>query len=132
MFENGFAAYVQADATVRGIAPVGGFATQVPKDQPSPTWSYLVVSDVPEYTLAGPVSLSFRRVQVDCYGEDAEDCIRLAKAIDSVLSGYAGPLADTEQTNVQGCFRTSLLDFFDDAGRSYRRMLEYEIWFDQQ
>lgn len=132
MFENGLSLHVQGDAAVSSIAPVGGFSTQLPKDQLLPSWSYLVVSEAPEYTLQGPVTLCFRRVQIDCYGDTAADCIMLAAAINPLLDGFTGVLADPEQTYVQGCFRSNLIDFFDDVARNYRRMLEYEIWFDQQ
>ena len=36
---------------------------------------------------------------------------------------------DPDSTVIQGCFRSNLIDFFDEASRTYRRMLEYELWF---
>jgi hypothetical protein len=89
----------------------------------------MFVSDVPVYSLDGPNPLAMRRLQIDSFGTVAADAIRLAAAIDGVLSGYAGALSDPDHMVVQGCFRSNLIDFFDDASRTYRRMLEYELWF---
>ena len=50
------------------------------------------------------------------------------RRIDAVLNGYAGTLADPDHTVVQGILRTNRRDFFDDERRTYRRMLEYEVW----
>ena len=67
-------------------------------------------------------------VQIDCYAATRGEAVLLAAAIDAVLNGYAGTLADPDQTVVQGIFRINKRDFFDDARRTYRRMPEYEVW----
>jgi hypothetical protein len=130
MIEDGIAQLVQADTTVNGICPVGGFYASLPKGTPLPSWSYIVVSEVTDYTLEHRVALTPRRLQIDTYASGGADALHLARAIDNVLSGYKGVLPDTESTNVQGCFRSNELDFFDDASRTYRRLLEYELWYD--
>ena len=83
------------------------------------------------YALDGAHGFISRRLQINCDGAIAADCIRLARAIDDVLSGYNGVLQDPDETPVHGCFRTNVIDFFDDPGRTSRRILEYEIWFTQ-
>ena len=125
---------MQGTAAVAAIATSGGgFLLQLPKNliDAAPSWSYQVVSNNTDYTLAGKVSLGKARIQIDCFskrGSAGEDCILLAKAIDDVLSGYRGTLTDADATVVQGIFRSNSTDFFDDAGRTFRRMLEYEVW----
>lgn len=128
MIEQGFVQLVQGTGAVQAIAATGGFLAELPKDQALPSWSYTTVADSADYVLAGPVDLGSWNVQIDCYAATREQAVRLAAAIDSVLNGYAGTLADPDQTVVQGIFRTNKRDFFDDARRTYRRMLEYEVW----
>ena len=92
------------------------------------SWSFTTVADSADYVLAGPVDLGSWNVQIDCYANTREQAVLLAAAIDAVLNGYAGTLADPDHTVVQGIFRINKRDYFDDARRTYRRMLEYEVW----
>jgi uncharacterized protein DUF3168 len=119
---------VQGTSAVKAIATAGGFLAELPKDQALPSWSYTTVADSADYVLAGPVDLGSWNVQIDCYAATRERAVLLAAAIDAVLNGYAGTLADPDRTGVQGIFRINKQDFFDDARRTYRRMLEYELW----
>jgi hypothetical protein len=128
MIEQGFVQHVQGTSAVKAIAAAGGFLAELPKDQALPSWSYTTVADSADYVLAGPVDLGSWNVQIDCYAATREQAVLLAAAIDAVLNGYAGTLADPDQTVVQGIFRINKHDFFDDARRTYRRMLEYEVW----
>ena len=122
---------VETSAAVQALTPVGGFFEALPKDYTLPAWTHQVISDVPEYVLSGPESLAQRRLQIDCYGATGADAILLAKAIDALLSGYRGTLQDPDATVVQGCFRNNMMDFFDVDSRTYRRMLEYLVWFNR-
>ena len=128
MIEQGFVQLVQGTPAVKAIATTGGFLAELPKDQALPSWSYTTVADSAGYVLAGPVDLGSWNVQIDCYAGTREQAVLLAAAIDAVLNGYAGTLADPDHTVVQGIFRINKRDFFDDARRTYRRMLEYEVW----
>ncbi len=132
MIELGVVLLVQGNAAVKAVAPNGGFFAQLPKDYTLPTWTYLTVSDVADYVLVGPMSFGQRRIQIDCYGANAPDVIRLANAIDALLSGYRGTLTDPDATFVHGCFHSNMIDFFDVDSRTFRRMLEYQIWFSTQ
>jgi hypothetical protein len=71
------------------------------------------------------------RLQIDCYGDTAANAMALARAISQVLDGYQGTLADPDSTFVSAVVPDGGMDFFDDARRSYRRMLEYEILYAQ-
>lgn len=131
MIEQGLVQLVQGTPAVAAIAAAGGgFMGQLPKDFTLPSWTYMIVSDPVDYELLGPTSLGSTRIQIDCFAASAADVIRLAKAIDDVLVGFHGTLADPDSTVVQGCFRGNKIDFFDDAARNYRRMLEYMICAD--
>jgi hypothetical protein len=132
MIELGVVLLVQGNNAVKAIAPTGGFFAQLPKDYALPTWTYQTVSDGADYVLVGPMSQSQRRVQIDCYGANAADVIRLGNAIDALLSGYRGTLTDPDSTFVHGCFHTNMIDYFDPDSRTFRRMLEYQIWFNTQ
>lgn len=132
MIEEGIVALVQADPAVSLIAPVGGFYVELPKDFRPPSWSWTNVSGPASYHLRGKSGPNTRRIQIDCFGDPnrrGTDAIALAAAIDKVLSGFSGLLPDADQTMADGIFQSDLIDFFDDVGRTYRRMLEYEVNF---
>jgi hypothetical protein len=132
MIDEGLVALVQANAGVLAIAPSGGFLSELqPKDHALPSWTQKTISNPQHNTLTSFTGLTMRRWQVDCYANAGADAIGLARAIDTVLNGFRGVLADPDATYVDHCFRSDLIDFFDPAGRTYRRMLEYEIWFVQ-
>ena len=131
MVDEGLIILVQGNAGVLAIAPTGGYLAEQPKDDALPSWGQKTISNPSYSTLASFTGLTMRRWQVDCYANDGADAIGLARAIDAVLNGFRGVLADPDATYVDHCFRSDLIDFFDEAGRTYRRMLEYEVWFVQ-
>lgn len=130
MIEDGICMLVQADPTVLAQCPLGGFYLSLPKGTPLPSWSYQVISEPTDYTHAGRTDLTERRLQIDIHGMGGAEVLNLARAIDNVLSGYHGVLPDPQATNVQGIFRDNQIDLFDDASRTYRRVLEFFINFD--
>jgi hypothetical protein len=132
MIEQGLVALVTASAPVVALAPEGGFLAQLPENQPLPSWTFSFVTEAPLYTLQGREPLTMRRLQIDCYGATPAEAIALAAAINRVLDGYRGTLADPDATGVRGIFKSNQIDFFDDGARSYRRSLEYTVWFDDQ
>jgi hypothetical protein len=129
MLESGIVQLVMADAAVLALSTTGGFLLSLPKDETLPSWTYRVISDVSSYTLDKSHGFVERRLQIDCYGAKSAEAMNLARAIDKVLSGYQGTLTDADATYVHGCFRSDLMDMFDEANRSFRRMLEYEVQF---
>jgi len=131
MLESGIVKLVMADAAVLAIAATGGYLLELPKDHTLPSWTYRIISDQAEYALLGEHGFVTRRLQIDCFADEKPDVLLLARAINAVLSGYKGTLTDADATIVFGCFRSDLQDFFDDPGRTPRRMLEYEIQFDE-
>jgi hypothetical protein len=129
MIEDGIVELVQTDPTVASQCLFGGFWLSLPKGTPFPSWSYQVVSELTLYTLSGRTDLTPRRLQIDVYAMDAAEALNLTRAIDNVLSGWRGTLPDTQMTVVQGIFRDNEIDFFDDASRTYRRMVEYFVHY---
>jgi hypothetical protein len=127
MIEQGIQILVQADSAVSAIATFGGFSTQLPKNAALPTWTQMLITDPVDYNMEGAVDLGDRSIQIDCFAATMSDAMSLAAAIDAVLSGYRGQLADDDAVFVQACFRTDQRDFYDDAPRTFRRMLQYSI-----
>jgi hypothetical protein len=116
---------------VAAIAATGGYLQVLPKDLELPSWTQQLITEETDYTLLDVVNLRQRRIQIDCYADDPDDCIALANAIDAVVNGYHGTLTDADSTVVQGIFQSTAFGFYDGASRSYRRTLEYDVWFDQ-
>lgn len=132
MIEQGLVQLIQADKTVKAICPEGGYFFQLPEAHKKPSWTYAVISDMSSYTLQGRDGLTRYRIQIDIYGTSAADCLTLFQTIDNVISGYHGTLPDPDSTVVQGIFRDNITDFFDSDSRTYRRSVDYLIWFNQQ
>lgn len=132
MIEQGLKDLVQSDTAVHALCSVGGFLGQLPPNYKDlPTWTHTAITEPVNYALRGGVTLRMRRIQIDVYGKSAANVLALASAIDAVLSGFKGTLSDPDATRVAGCFRSNLIDFFDDGARSWRRLLEYGVWFYQ-
>lgn len=131
MIEEGIYKAVQASAAVTAIAPTGGFLCTLPEDFALPSWTYQVLGSTPEVGLTIRGGLVTARLQIDCYAETPEQVIALAKAIDAVVLYLRGTLTDTDHTVVDSAVPAGGPDFFDDVRRSYRRVLEYDVWFYQ-
>jgi hypothetical protein len=129
MIEQGIVELVQSDPAVATICPQGGFMVQLPDGQALPSWAYTIISSRGDYCLDGTHGYTDLRLQVDCFATLAKDAVRLARAILKVLDAYHGTLPDPDKTIVFGCFQSDTKDFFNDAARDYRRMLEFEIQF---
>src|SRR5450631_2960053 len=133
MLEAGIVSLVMANADVLAITRTGGFLVALPKDETLPSWTHQTLSDSGPYTLGGAHGFVTRRLEINCFGSQRADAVSLAKAIDNVLSGYRGTLPDADATVIFGCFRSDRMDApFDEASRTYRRMLEYEIQYADQ
>ena len=132
MIEQGVVKLVQSSSAVKALtAGRGGWMAELPKDEILPSWSYRVVSQVSEYGLTSRPGLVMKRFEVNSYGNNGGEAVTLAHAIDGALGGYHGTLTDTDSTVVNVILQTDEMDFFDDARRSWRKMLEYEVYFFQ-
>lgn len=133
MIEQGIALLVQGTPAVAAIATSGGgFISAIPKDIKEPSWTQTIISDPADFTLQGDCGLHDMRLQISCFAEDSDDVVALAAAIDTVLNGYRGTLADTDLTVVQGIFRLNRIDLpLNSSDRSYGRVLDYRIRYNQ-
>jgi hypothetical protein len=110
---------------------VGGFDSELPKDAALPNYTYTIVFDHPDTGLEFFKGLSKLSFQIDCYGNSANDALTLSRSIDLILNGFQGVLPDPDATRVSSVMGTDRRNFFDDSRRTFRRMLEYEIWYFQ-
>lgn len=128
MIEQGIVKLLLNDPVVAGLCqPGSGALAQLPKDQLLPAWYYVIVEADPDVTLAGRDGLNQGRIQIQCCGSGAA-VILLAKAIDDVMLGN-GPrtLPDEDATKLHWAYSTIQNDYFDDASRTIRRLIEYEV-----
>src|SRR4051812_24491038 len=128
MIEEGLVKLIQGNSAVAALTPAGGgFFVALPKGQTLPSWSYQSISDTADYCLDGTRGVAMRRVQIDVFGSDESrgaDCLALAAAINDACDGVVGlTMADTPPTYLSACIRSDVQDFFDDAGRTFRRMI---------
>ena len=131
MIEQGIVSLIQSNATVAALCPAGGFLAMLPANQALPSWTHATIGQTNGYTLQGPESLTMRRMQINCFGTTATEAMKLANAITKALDGYRGTLADPDATVVQANFADNVIDIFDADPRSYRRSLDFQIWFEQ-
>jgi len=79
-------------------------------------------------TLDGVGGIQKLRLQIDCWGTTPVDAKNLADAVRKVLDGYQGVLSDG--TWLQSAVMVHPgIDFFSDASRYYRRMLEFYLLY---
>jgi hypothetical protein len=131
VIEQGIVLLVQSSAEVSALAASGGYMSMLPKDMELPSWTQQTVTEPGDYTLTGSSGLCNRLFQIDVYADDPDQCVDLARAIDRVLDGFRGVLNDADSTVVQGIFRENMTAIFDSASRSYRRILEYRVRYEQ-
>lgn len=133
MLEEGIVRLLNGTLAVSALCSTGGVMAQLLPSNPTlPSWSWRVISDNPDTGLQYTTGLNRCRFQIDVYGDPSlrgTDCIALARAINTVLQGFAGNLTDSDVTFIGSCFGSDQTDDFNDSLRSYRRMLEYEILY---
>ena len=141
MIEQGIVKLIQTTPAILAVCPHGGYMAELlPKDAEAymPTWTWRVISNMPDTGLTFSRGLTFCRFQIDVYGHPnrgGADCVQLSALIDNLLSGYSGYLPDGDSlasppvigTFVSSIFGSDQSDDFNESLRSYRRMLEYEI-----
>jgi hypothetical protein len=115
---------------------IGGWAfNELQMNSPLPSWAWRFVGGLPlGIHLLGTRGLKWTRFEVHCMGQNSDQAVFLANAIDNVLDGFSGYLPDAN-----GSFPGTLvdlivplnspLDFFDPPPRSMRRVLEYKVTF---
>ena len=134
MIEQGLVMLVQAGI---GDLATGGFPVKLPENYINESnrraWVFHMLTAYPTYTINSQDPFTSATVQIDCHGYTMLDAMTLARAIDGVLrGGFVGRLPDPDQTFVHGIFREPpFIDGFSDASRTYVRMLEYLVNYNQ-
>lgn len=108
---------------------IGGFGVELAKDQPLPSWSYTYVSSEEKVCQGGEHGFVLAPIQVDCYAASLAEALALSRSIDAILNCYRGALPDADATYVHGCFPAGETDLSDDAGRTFRVMLQYDVQY---
>lgn len=121
---------MKVNAALGDDPPIGGFNGGLPKDCPLPSWAFRLVGGKPETTLASTLGLVPAMLQIHCIGNTADDAITLANRIFPILQGFRGKLPDSDSTYVDCCLLCDKEDFEeDDVARTYRRMLEFDVFY---
>jgi len=129
MLDCGIVLLLNADPTVSGIVPNGGYPFgQLPKNVCLPNWSYRFMGGRSMITLETSKGYRWRRLEIAVYSTTPNAAVNLANAINWALEGFTGLLP--EGTMIDSIFTTNYpLDFFDTGTQTYRRLLEYQVNF---
>ena len=126
MIEAGIVALVTADATMTGLIGNRMYPVLLPEPTVYPCLSYQVVTASSMFAL-DRTQIATKRFQFDAWGANYGDCKSVLVALDGLLNGYSGVLADG--TRVLVAISIQELDQFESDGRVYRSIAEYSILY---
>jgi hypothetical protein len=100
--------------------------------KPGETKPFIVftrVSENHDHTMAGPSSMAFQRIQIDCYATTAAARETVSEAVRNALDGYSGTLGTV---NVREIWLDSQRDSYDEpisgnAAPLYRTGMDFMI-----
>lgn len=123
---DGVAAVLWADAGFHAASPGGISAVLLPEKVtlPATTYQIIVGTSEPTFDTSG---LQTTRVQFDCFGSSYADAYAAREALIQALNGYRGALVDG--SFLQGALVITSVDFFADAPRQYRCMVEFYLMY---
>lgn len=78
-------------------------------------------------TMNGTNATQHRLVQIDCWGNNPEEAVNLAKAVHALLNGYTGTLADG--TFVSSCQPAGDVDLDDEELKCSGIAVDFSVWF---
>lgn len=110
--EEALRALLLEDATVSSVA-TGVFWDTIPQGWLGPVVVLFRISTVTDYHMEGPSGMREQRVQIDCRGATKTEAIGVARAVEDVLSGYAGTVNGTV---FQGVFKENHRSSFEQPG----------------
>jgi hypothetical protein len=99
----------------------------LPEGSTYPAIVYTVVATSPLASMDGVNALQMKRMQIDCYGNNAVEAKTLCKAVHNLLDGYRGTLS--EGTVIQSSLPNQDVDSFDFDLSVYRISLDFNIRF---
>jgi hypothetical protein len=89
-----------------------------------PAVTYQVVAGVPQQCLSGFTgALTQVRVQVDVWGSTPDEVFSLGALVQNAM------LADSTTNGIRRATLNLFQDFFEDAPRIYRRLLDFNVWY---
>lgn len=98
--------------------------TILPEPAKYPAVVLTLVSTAPVSGLSGYHKMRFRRIQIDSYATDADECMALGEAVFDALEGVSGVLGSVTAGHVR---LLSERDFFEPEVECFRRSQDWEI-----
>lgn len=126
MIEAGLFNLVSTTPAVAAICETRIYPLILPTGSKYPAATYQMISANPDPTL-DTSGFQRWRIQYDCFGRTYADASGLRRALITALNGYVGVLSDG--THLQNAEFHNLTDFFNDASRTYRCMVEFHLYF---
>lgn len=122
-------ALVTGDAGVTALIGTRLYPVQGVPDNPTfPYVTYQPVTAGSDYTLDGAEARRMR-LQFDCWALSSLDNLNILIAFRNLLSGFEGTL--TDGTRVLFTSRENQMENFDNNGKTYRSICEYEFLFSE-
>ena len=127
---DGLIALLIADANTNGRIEGRAYKSVLPRGYKLPALAIHRYGGTQDYDMAGPVGVREDQIQIDCYGETADDCEAVAEDARSALVGYVGTLSDG--TVVQACYLERFMDMpflphADAKGIASRSTLGFKV-----
>lgn len=126
MIEAGISHLLVTTPAVEAICGTRIYPMILPTEPTYPAATYQMISANPDPTL-DTSGFQRWRIQFDCFGRSYSDAAGLRGALITALNGYLGTLNDG--TRLQNAEFHNLTDFFYDASRTYRCMVEFYVYF---
>jgi len=127
MIELGFRTLLANETTISSIVADRVMGMVLDINPVLPAITVQVISSVSGQNLNGVQDLQRMRVQVDCWGENYKDAVKLRGAVMKFLDDFVGTLPDG--TYLQNAERVQQIDFFESLARHFRAMCEFNLYF---
>lgn len=127
---DGFIALLTSASTVNGLLNGGISKSVLPRGYKLPAIAIHRYGGGQDYDFAGPVDISEDQIQLDIYGDTADDCDQVTEAVRALLIGFTGALSDG--TVVQACYLERDMDMpflphADSKGIANRSTLGFRV-----
>lgn len=125
--EEALRALLLTNSTLTGIVATNLSWGVMGQGKAKPGVVMFLISDAPDYHMAGPSGLVESRVQIDCRAAKWTDAKAAARAIEETLSGYRGAIGSIW---FKGIFKDSARSGFEDTGaeKFYLESADYIVW----
>jgi hypothetical protein len=116
-------------AILEAITELGGrvWAVTLPEKPTLPAATYQYITGIPEVTQGGPDNLTFKRVQISCFGETYGDAKTAGRAVRDALSGVF-----VEGGSLQASFVDNHFDDKELETNLYKDLTDIIAWGKEQ